>query len=93
MPILGNYGTNNDDGRRLEGIILGILTSGHNVQTPWVDYDRLKDSTKALEAFFPQALSFLSKNNLIEKNDQNEYRITERGIIDYNDRTNNNSLA
>lgn len=92
MPIFGNYGNNNQDGRKVEGIIPGILLREWKASIPWVSFDRLKDGTKAEEAFLPLALEFLLRKHFVINNIKNEYRITSTGILEYNDRVDTKTL-
>ncbi|CAN5686020.1 hypothetical protein BH23THE1_BH23THE1_22960 [soil metagenome] len=93
MPIFGNYGNNNLDGRKVEGIILGILLREWKASIPWLSFDRLKDGTKAgAAAFLPLALEFLLRKHFVINNIKNEYRITSTGILSYNDRVDTKTL-
>jgi hypothetical protein len=92
VPVFGNYGNNNQDGGKIEGIILGILLGEWKSHSPWVSFDRLRDGTKAGAAFFPLALEFLLRKHFIIRNSRNEYSITSTGISEYIDRVNTNTL-
>ena len=83
-----------DDGtrRKIEGIILNNLYAVHSSLNPTIHYSKLKEATKAAEAFFDDAMINLQAGGWIRSNGVDEYIITLGGINEYNRRKDKGTL-